>query len=416
MPQIPEIPASAYTPEMEILGVIPDIPVFEGDRIPVSRNALTSDTRPLQFLPAPGSDFSIRHNTDAMRGFQSENKGDPAVLACLQDLSLVGTYDWASLALAHLYHGLDVWAYEYRIYPGGPESHTPAETWRIPRYLVHRYHTNTISEDPYHWRRYLNDTALADLFLTPWEGDAWIAYAPRVRAEALTRARVLHQGYWVDWYYLGERVLEIRTAMAQRRMPIAPPRHMCTLDGMTPKDRMLEYGCFPADDYLVPGDYASYLSTRLKIRLPDVREYSQDRKRHRTPAFYEAQVEVGAPTWPTGVVLGDVPFPLGMEVTLDPTLGLRPTLAIPADLRQAPPQLQLDPEHATHVLEIGRLRRHQARQAAAVSRLQMKNDRLRTRLEVEAIPLDFSDEEEDVFSHRPRVTRKTCPFMFLMEK
>ncbi|KDP30281.1 hypothetical protein JCGZ_17151 [Jatropha curcas] len=37
----------------------------------------------------------------------SQNKGDPAVLACLQDLSLVGTYDWASLALAHLYHGLD---------------------------------------------------------------------------------------------------------------------------------------------------------------------------------------------------------------------------------------------------------------------------------------------------------------------
>ncbi|KDP25161.1 hypothetical protein JCGZ_24263 [Jatropha curcas] len=83
---------------------------------------------------------------------------------------------------------------------------------------------------------------------------------------------------------------------------------------------------------------------------------------------------------------------------------------IPADLKQVLPQLQLDPEHATHVpaqryqelyqrfcfvrtyiaklypehremeLEIGRLRRHQTRQAAAVSRLQMENDRLRTRL------------------------------------
>ncbi|KDP29498.1 hypothetical protein JCGZ_19337 [Jatropha curcas] len=41
------------------------------------------------------------------------------------------------------------------------------------------------------------------------------------------------------------------------------------------------------------------------------------------------------------------------------------------------------------------LRSHQTHQAAAVSRLQMENNRLRTRLEVEAIPLDFSDEEED---------------------
>ncbi|KDP34647.1 hypothetical protein JCGZ_11960 [Jatropha curcas] len=69
MAQVPEIPASAYTPEMETLGVIPDIPDFEGDRIPVSRNALTSGMRPLQFLPAPGSDFPIRYNTDTMRGF-----------------------------------------------------------------------------------------------------------------------------------------------------------------------------------------------------------------------------------------------------------------------------------------------------------------------------------------------------------
>ncbi|KDP29003.1 hypothetical protein JCGZ_19533 [Jatropha curcas] len=84
---------------------------------------------------------------------------------------------------------------------------------------------------------------------------------------------------------------------------------------------------------------------------------------------------------------------------------------------QVPPQLQLDPEHATHVpaqryqelyqrfcfartyvarlnpehremeLEIGRLRRHQTRQAITVSHLQMENDRLHTRLE------DLSDED-----------------------
>ncbi|KDP35825.1 hypothetical protein JCGZ_10634 [Jatropha curcas] len=67
-----EIPASAYTPGMDILGVIPDIPVFKGDRVPVSRNALTPGTRSLQLLPAPSSDFPIRHDTDAMCGFQSE--------------------------------------------------------------------------------------------------------------------------------------------------------------------------------------------------------------------------------------------------------------------------------------------------------------------------------------------------------
>ncbi|KDP43254.1 hypothetical protein JCGZ_22806 [Jatropha curcas] len=116
---------------------------------------------------------------------------------------------------------------------------------------------------------------------------------------------------------------------------------------MTPEDRLLEYDGFPADDYLVPGDYASYLSTRLRARLPDVREYSQEEASD--PAFYEAQAEVDAPAGPAGAMLGDVPFPPGMEVALDPTLGLGSAIVILTDLRQAPPQLQLDPEHATHI-------------------------------------------------------------------
>ncbi|KDP27396.1 hypothetical protein JCGZ_20220 [Jatropha curcas] len=295
----------------------------------------------------------------------SQNKGDPAVLACLRDLSLIGSYDWASLALAHLYQGLDVWtrssgesnwqflrplevwAYEYRIYPGGSESDTSTEA----------------------------------------------------------------------------RVLEICIATAQRQVPVAPPSHMCILEGMTPEDKLLEYDGFPADDYLIPGDYASYLTTRLQARLPEVGEYSQEE--NRTPAFYRAQAEADVPAEPTGAVLGDVPFPLGMEVALDPTLGLGLAIAIPADLRRALPQLQLDPKHATHVpaqiyeelyqrfcfarsyiarlypechdmeLEIGRLRRHQSRQAAAISRLQMEVDRLRTRLEVQGIPLNFSEDGDD---------------------
>ncbi|KDP43099.1 hypothetical protein JCGZ_27048 [Jatropha curcas] len=46
-------------------------------------------------------------------------------------------------------------------------------------------------------------------------------------------------------------------------------------------------------------------------------------------------------------------------------------------------------------LENGRLRRHQSRQSTAVSRLQAEVEQLRTRLEVEGIPLDSSDEDED---------------------
>ncbi|KDP30437.1 hypothetical protein JCGZ_16676 [Jatropha curcas] len=40
-------------------------------------------------------------------------------------------------------------------------------------------------------------------------------------------------------------------------------------------------------------------------------------------------------------------------------------------------------------------RRHQSCQSGAVARLQMEVDQLRTRLEVEGIPLDFSEDEED---------------------
>ncbi|KDP27545.1 hypothetical protein JCGZ_20110 [Jatropha curcas] len=73
MSQLPEIPAFAYTPEMNTLGAIPDILIFEGERVPVSRNALTPGTRPLQLLPLPGIEFPVRHETGAMRGFLTES-------------------------------------------------------------------------------------------------------------------------------------------------------------------------------------------------------------------------------------------------------------------------------------------------------------------------------------------------------
>ncbi|KDP20544.1 hypothetical protein JCGZ_04948 [Jatropha curcas] len=72
MSQLPEIATFAYTPEMETLGAIPDIPTFDGEPVPVSRNPLTSGTRPLQLLPLPGTEFSVRYETSRIRGFQTE--------------------------------------------------------------------------------------------------------------------------------------------------------------------------------------------------------------------------------------------------------------------------------------------------------------------------------------------------------
>ncbi|KDP40393.1 hypothetical protein JCGZ_03963 [Jatropha curcas] len=57
--QLPEVPSSAYTSEMNTLGAIPDITIFEGERVPVSRNPLTPGTRPLQLLPLPGTEFPV---------------------------------------------------------------------------------------------------------------------------------------------------------------------------------------------------------------------------------------------------------------------------------------------------------------------------------------------------------------------
>ncbi|KDP37655.1 hypothetical protein JCGZ_07857 [Jatropha curcas] len=104
-----------------------------------------------------------------------------------------------------------------------------------------------------------------------------------------------------------------------------------------------------------------------------------------------------------------------MEVVLDLGLGLGSGIIIPADLRQAPPPVpaqryqeicqrfgfarsyigRLYSERHELELENGRLRRHQSRQSNTISRLQAKVERLRTRLEVEGIPLDSSDEDED---------------------
>ncbi|KDP30117.1 hypothetical protein JCGZ_18228 [Jatropha curcas] len=285
MSQISEIPTFAYTLEMETLGALPDIPTFDGEPVPVSRNPLTPGTQPLQLLPLPGTEF---------RG-----------------------------------------------------------------------------EDPEYWRSFLNDRELSDLFLTPWDSEAWSSYPGREVAELHTRSRLLMRGYW-------------------------------------------------AARGLDPGGSGGGVQGLLGERF-------SERKTHKTAAHYraEAAAGAGAAAGPAGVVLGDVLFPPGMEVVLDPGLGLGSGIIIPADLRQAPPPVQLDPKHTTHVpaqryqeisqrfgfarsyigrlfsdvherdLEIGRLRRHQSRQSSAVSRRQAEVGRLRTRLEVEGIPLDSFEEDDD---------------------
>ncbi|KDP28970.1 hypothetical protein JCGZ_19663 [Jatropha curcas] len=255
-------------------------------------------------------------------------------------------------------------------------------------------------KDPEYWRSFLNDRELSALFLTPWDCEAWRTHPGREVAELHTRSRLLMRGYWADRYFLGERVYDTPVTPAQRRVPHAPPRHMCLLEGLTREDLEVEYRGFSANDFLSVGDFLAYFSSRMQARLPEIFEYTQERKTHKTAAHYraEAAAEVGAAVAPArlaGIVPGDVPFPPGMEVVLDPDLGLGSGITIPADLRRAPPLPQLDPEHATHDLEIGRLRRHQSPQSSAVSRLQAEVDRLRTRLEVEGIPLDSSDKDDD---------------------
>ncbi|KDP30911.1 hypothetical protein JCGZ_15489 [Jatropha curcas] len=157
---------------------------------------------------------------------------------------------------------------------------------------------------------------------------------------------------------------------------------------MTPEDLLEEYDGSPADIPLMAGDYASYFSTRLQARLPE------DRRRHRTPAYYkaqaEAEAEANASAGPTGAILGDAGSSTATAGSL--ACRTRACLEIPGVI----PEVWLCPViHRPVDLEIGRLRRHQSRQFGAVTRLQMEVDRLRTRLEVEGIPLDFSEDEED---------------------
>ncbi|KDP24655.1 hypothetical protein JCGZ_26538 [Jatropha curcas] len=159
---------------------------------------------------------------------------------------------------------LQVWSYEYRIYPGGPSGDSPVESRRIPHYLAHCHHTYASGEDPEYWRSFLNDRELSDR-----------TYPGLEVAELHTRSRLLMRGYWADRYFLGERVFNTPVAPAQQRVPHAPPRHMCLLEGLTREDLEVEYRGFSENDFLSVGDFPSYFASRMQARLPEILEYTQ---------------------------------------------------------------------------------------------------------------------------------------------
>ncbi|KDP24835.1 hypothetical protein JCGZ_25289 [Jatropha curcas] len=86
MSQLPKIPASAYTREMETLGALPDIPTFDGEPVLVSRNPLTPETRPLQLLPLPGTEFPVRYETAGCAAFSPRNQVSTFVQSISDDL------------------------------------------------------------------------------------------------------------------------------------------------------------------------------------------------------------------------------------------------------------------------------------------------------------------------------------------
>ncbi|KDP39447.1 hypothetical protein JCGZ_03729 [Jatropha curcas] len=258
MSQISEIPASAYTPEMESLGVLPDIPTFDGEPVPVSRNPLTLGTRPLQLFPLPGTEFPVRYETSRMRGFQAELR-HVAVLwknSCVRDCSSTRQSPGQSRDATVEMRGV---ATELRgaSVLGTPyfkQLHDAAVEWRGAGAEVRdaamlqgaqpgpscvtrpcrrgtrlcscvtrpcRRGTRLCScvtqlrgEDPEYWRSFLNDRELSDLFLTPWDCEAWRTYPGQEVAELHTRSRFLMRGYWADRYFLGERVYDTLVAPA----------------------------------------------------------------------------------------------------------------------------------------------------------------------------------------------------------
>ncbi|KDP47088.1 hypothetical protein JCGZ_03896 [Jatropha curcas] len=393
---------------METLGALPGIPTFDGESVPVSRNPLTSGIRPLQLLPLPGTEFPLRYETSQMRSFQAEvdlgkarsggSATDESAFWDLLDPPMrarviaAGFGDYAEgirrtqprFPPAMRYALMERWndCTHTFVFGFGEMTLTPVDYAAITglRFTGLVPPLDARGEDPEYWRSFLNDRELSDDLSGPRDG------------RAANPIEVPEQGYWADRYFLGERVYDTPVAPVQRRVPHSTPRHMCLLEGLTREDLEVEYRGFSANDFLSAGDFPAYFSSRMQARLPEILECTQERKTHKTAAHYRAEVvtEAGAavaPARPARIIPGDVPFPPGMEVPTQRYLEVCQRFGFARSYIA-----QLYSERHERDLEIGRLQRHQSRQSSVVSRLQVEVDRLRTRLEVEGIPLDEDDD------------------------
>ncbi|KDP24885.1 hypothetical protein JCGZ_25166 [Jatropha curcas] len=403
---------------METLGVILDIPVFKGDWIPVSRNALTSEVD-LSKARAGGSST----DTSAFLDLLDPPMRSRVITAGFGDYASGLCQTQPRFPPAMRYALMERWndCTHSFIFGFGEMTLTPADFTAITGLgfdgdavpLDSRYQTAALGAE-------LDTTLLGVTTCTRYTLQGYVSY------EVVYKRYRRPGGSYLRMSGLRPLLTPERRGTKQRApsdsiggrcldnlCPSSPSRGPYPVQSLTSgllAGPVLSGREGLRDPYRHSPEASAYCSPSPHVHLGWDDSRGQDKKRHRTPAFYGAQTEVDAPAGPMGVVPGDIPFPPGMEVTLDPTLGLGLTLAIPADLRQVPAQryqelyqmfcfartyiARLYPEHREMELEIGRLRRHQTRQAAAVSRLQMENDRLCTRLEVEGIPLDFSNEEE----------------------
>ncbi|KDP30291.1 hypothetical protein JCGZ_17161 [Jatropha curcas] len=367
MSQISEIPASAYTREMETLGPLPDILAFDGEPVPVSRNPLTPGTRPLQLLPLLGTEFPVRYETSRMRGFQFEvdlgkarSGGSATDASAFWDLLdspmrarvvAAGFGDYAAGLHYAAITGL-------RFTGSAPPLDSRYQTAILGAQLVHsllgvttqtrysgqgcmsyemvfRFWAERIRTHLEAWRELLEDARPAAPAYTQEERDqaARSGLSTGPHSVWLISITVWMSGPMVAvWSYEYCIYPGVRAAILPSSLggfPIIWP----TAITLMPVARISKYRGFSANDFLSIGDFPSYFASRMQARLPEVLEYTQEQKTHRTAAHYRAKAAAGADaatalTGPAGVVLGDVPFSPGME---------------------APPPVQLDPEHTTHV-------------------------------------------------------------------
>ncbi|KDP23160.1 hypothetical protein JCGZ_00343 [Jatropha curcas] len=261
MSRISEIPASAYTPEIETLGALPDIPTFDGEPVPVSRNPLTSGTRPLQLLPLPGTEFLMRYETSRMRGFQAEvdlgkarSGGSASDVSAFWDLLdppmrarvvAAGFGDYAAglrrtqprfpPAMRYtLMERCNDCTHTF-VFGFGEMTLTPVDYAAITGLhfigpvppLNARYQTTTLGAQLFRsllgvttQTRYTVQGCVSyELFPIPWDCDAWRPSPGREVAELHTRSRLLMWGYWADQHSSGSSTAEGASCPSSSHVP-----------------------------------------------------------------------------------------------------------------------------------------------------------------------------------------------------